>query len=289
MGNFAVDQFLAWVTVGLLVAAAASASATVPDNQKPRVASLNLCADTLLLQYADPDQIASVTWLSLDSNLSPYAQKSKSFHHNKGRAEDILRLKVDLVLTGASTSPTTVAMLKRLSLPTLRIEDANSIAEISSNVRRLTRAIHQLPRGEQSLQQMTRTLNAVKNNSRQTPRAHWPYAVFMQPNGLTVGPGSLSDELLSYAGFRNAANLHGLQTYQRFPLEGLLRSNPDLILVPKNQQQYPAQAQQLLEHPALSRVSHRHEIAPADLICGTTRVADVTAQIAAKRNQVTNL
>ena len=47
--------------------------------QKPRVASLNLCADTLLMQYADPEQIASITWLSTDPGLSPYAAK-RLFH-----------------------------------------------------------------------------------------------------------------------------------------------------------------------------------------------------------------
>ena len=78
----------------------------------------------------------------------------------------------------------------------------------------------------------------------------------MQPNGLTVGSGSLSDELLSHAGFNNAATSIGLQT-QQLP-ESLLRINPDLIIVPEHQRHFPT-PQQLLEHPAFSGVAHTHE------------------------------
>ena len=76
-----------------IVAAALAPVATYGNvaetTQKLRIASLNLCTDTLLLQYADPQQIASITWLSADANLSPFATYAKRFHRNNGRAEDI--------------------------------------------------------------------------------------------------------------------------------------------------------------------------------------------------------
>ncbi|GIS20539.1 MAG: hypothetical protein CM15mP120_24550 [Pseudomonadota bacterium] len=61
-----------------------------------------------------------------------------------------------------------------------------------------------------------------------------------------------------------------------------MRVNPDLLIVPKRQRHYPALAQQLLEHPAFSNVAHFYEIAPAELICGTTRVAKVVSALAEK-------
>ena len=284
MSRFAVLRFYVGLSVGLL-----TATASLADSKKPRVASLNLCADTLLMQYADPEQIASITWLSSDSGLSPYAAQARTFHHNRGNAEDIIRLSADLVLIGPSTSPTTLVILERLGIPTLYIADSRSIAEIYTNVRSLTRAIDQAPRGERSLQAMSKNLTEVQNRATSKPKAQWPNAAFMQPNGLTVGSGSLSDELLSYAGFNNAATSIGLQTYQQFPLESLLRINPDLIIVPEHQRHFPALAQQLLEHPAFAGVAHTHEIAPAELICGTTRVADVATTLAAKRDQIEGL
>ena len=284
MNGFAVFRFCVALSVGLL-----TATASLADSKKPRVASLNLCADTLLMQYADPEQIASITWLSTDPGLSPYAAQAQLFHHNRGHAEDIIKLSADLVLTGPSTSPTTLALLKRLGVATLYIADSRSIAEIYTNVRSLTHAIDQTQRGERSLQLMTESLTRALRRAASKPLALWPNAAFIQPNGLTVGSGSLSDELLNHAGFHNAATSIGLQTYQQFPLESLLRVNPDLLIVPKRQRHYPALAQQLLEHPAFSNVAHFYEIAPAELICGTTRVAKVVSALAEKRDQIGRL
>ena len=115
MNGFAVYRLFVALSVALL-----TATASLADSNKPRVASLNLCADTLLMQYADPEQIASITWLSTDPGLSPYAAKAQLFHHNRGHAEDIIKLSADLVLTGPSTSPTTVSYT-HLTLPTIRL------------------------------------------------------------------------------------------------------------------------------------------------------------------------
>ena len=108
-------------------------------------------------------------------------------------------------------------MLKRMEIATLHLDDANSIDALSRNIRLLTQAIGQTTRGDESLQLMYNTLAKLARGSKETAKDQWPYAAFIQPNGLTVGQGSLSDELLHYAGFRNAATLLGLRTYQRFP------------------------------------------------------------------------
>jgi iron complex transport system substrate-binding protein len=277
--------------LGICIVAAALAPVATYGNvaetaQKLRIASLNLCTDTLLLQYADPQQIASITWLSSDANLSPFATYAQQFHRNQGRAEDIFRLPIDLVLTGPSTSPTTRAMLRRMQLPTLHLEDATSINALSINIRRLTQAIGQSARGNESLLQMNEKLTKISSDSYKTPTDQWPYAAFLQPNGLTVGHGSLSNELLNLAGFRNSATSLGLKTYQRFPLESLLRARPDLIIAPTDQPKYPALAQELLQHPALSGTMLRHQIDPSTLICGTSGIADVAVALAAKRQQL---
>ena len=277
--------------IGLYIVATALAPVAAYGNvaettQKLRIASLNLCTDTLLLQYADPQQIVSVTWLSADANLSPFATYATQFHRNRGRAEDILRLPIDLVLTGPSTSTTTRAMLKRMQLPILHLEDATSIKALSMNIRRLTRAIGQSARGNESLVRMHEKLKKISSDTHRMPRDQWPYAAFLQPNGLTVGHDSLSNELLSLAGLRNSATLLGLGTYQRFPLESLLRARPDLLITPTVQRLHPALAQELLQHPVLRDTMLRHKIDPSTLICGTSRIANVAAALAAKRQQL---
>ena len=278
----------------IVVAAMAMSSAATNENVGApattlRIASLNLCTDTLLLQYADPEQIASVTWLSSDPNLSPFAAYARTFHRNQGRAEGILRRPIDLVLTGPTTSTATRAMLKRMEIATLHLDDANSIDALSRNIRRLTQAIGQTTRGDESLQLMYNTLAKLARGSKETAKDQWPYAAFIQPNGLTVGQGSLSDELLHYAGFRNAATLLGIRTYQRFPLESLLRVRPDLLIVQTQHRRYPSLAQELLRHPALVGTALRHEIQPSALMCATTSIADVAVALATTRQRLGRL
>jgi len=289
MGIFELSRLTLWAVAAILMLPAAAWANIEPNAKKIRVASLNLCTDTLLLQYADPQQVASVTWLSEDPNLSPFAAYAKQFHRNRGRAEDILKLSVDLVLTGPSTSSTTRALLKRLNVKTLHLEDATSIDALSTNVRRLTQAIGQSSRGQRSLQQMSNRLSQLSSESAMTPKSKWPHAAFLQPNGLTSGPSSLSNELLGYAGYRNSATLMGLKTYQRFPLESLLRAKPDLLVVPTQQLNNPALAQELLRHPVMLNVALRHEIAPSELTCGTTRIANVALALATTRQTLKNL
>ena len=286
MGISALSRLKLWVIAAMLMLPATSVES---DTRKIRVASLNLCTDTLLLQYADPQQIASITWLSTDPNLSPFAVYAEQFQVNRGRAEDILRLSIDLVLTGPSTSSTTRALLKRLEIKTLHLPDPTSITMLETNVRRLTQAIGQYSRGAESLQQMNRKLEHLSSKSANTPKHRWPHAAFLQPNGLTVGLNSLSDELLNYAGYQNSAALLGLKTYQRFPLESILRAQPELLIVPADQRSFPALAHELLRHPAMHNVSIRHEIAPFELICGTTRIGDVALALAARRETTGSL
>jgi len=289
MGIFALSRLTLWTVAAMLMSPAAAGANVGPSAKEIRVASLNLCTDTLLLQYADPQQIASITWLSSDPHLSPFAAYAKQFHQNRGRAEDILRLSVDLVLTGPSTSSTTRALLERLQVKTLHLEDATSIDALSTNVRRLTQAIGQSSRGHRSLQQMSSKLTRLSSESAKTPISRWPHAAFLQPNGLTVGPSSLSDELLGYAGYRNSATLMGLKTYQRFPLESLLRAQPNLLVVTTQHRSKPALAQELLRHPALRNVAFQQEIAPSELTCGTTRVVNVALALATTRQTLENL
>ena len=57
MGISALSRLKLWVIAAMLMLPATSVES---DTRKIRVASLNLCTDTLLLQYADPQQIASI-------------------------------------------------------------------------------------------------------------------------------------------------------------------------------------------------------------------------------------
>ena len=64
----------------------------------PRVASINLCADQLVLLLADNDQILTLTNLSHDSAGSYFYEKARQYSANKGYSEKILKLAPDVVI-----------------------------------------------------------------------------------------------------------------------------------------------------------------------------------------------
>src|SRR5262249_58280753 len=92
----------------LLLSAGARAAAL------PSVASINLCADQLVLTVAAPEQVLTVSWLSADPEESLLATQAAHYPLNYGSAEELLRFHPDVVIAGAYTNAFTRALLERL-------------------------------------------------------------------------------------------------------------------------------------------------------------------------------
>src|SRR5262249_43349455 len=78
----------------LWLIASAGARAAAP----PSVASINLCADQLVLTVAAPEQVLTVSWLSADPEESLLATQAARYPLNYGSAEELLRFKPDVVI-----------------------------------------------------------------------------------------------------------------------------------------------------------------------------------------------
>ena len=90
------------VAVALLVTSAPGAA---PASPLPSVASINLCADQLVLTLASPEQILTVSWLAADPEESMLAAQAKRYPLNYGTAEELLRFHPAVVISGAYTNP----------------------------------------------------------------------------------------------------------------------------------------------------------------------------------------
>ena len=101
----------------------------------PAVASINLCADQLVLALADPEQILTVSWLSADPEESLFANAAARHPLNYGTAEELLRFHPDVVIAGAYTNSFTRALLIRLGYRVVELVPENTVAEIESNLR----------------------------------------------------------------------------------------------------------------------------------------------------------
>lgn len=234
---------------GIALAAAVTVSTAAPQ----RIVSLNLCTDELVLRLAAPGTVKSVTWLARDPALSNVSSLAQAVPVNRGLAEDVVPLAPDLVIAGAYTTRTTVALLKRLGMPVLELGVPSSVEEALAQITTVAAALGTQARGAQLVADITNRLEAFLVAA---PRSKQPIAAVYQPNGFTIGQGSLVNDLLSRAGLRNLAVERRIDNYGVLPLELLLFAQPDLLIVNAADERGPAMAYEVLRHPALARRYH---------------------------------
>ena len=242
--------------VALCLLLACQTAAATPE----RVVSLNLCTDELLLQLGDPGQIAGLSWLARDANLSWHSEEATQYPAVRGIAEEIIHLEPDLVLAGEFSTPATVALLERLEIPLLRLPLPHSFAEIRSQITRVAEALGQEERGQQMLASMQQRLDALADGK------HTVTAALFEPNGQTATAGSLLHEVMTLAGLENLAA--DWPQFAPLPLETLVYRKPH-ILVLSQHGAHPSLATELLEHPALRGRFQTVEVPAQAWTCGT--------------------
>jgi len=234
------------VTVLLVLAPVAAVAGPLPS-----VASINLCADQLVLSIADPAQILTVSWLAADPHESMLDEQARRYPLNYGSAEEILRFAPDVVVAGSFTSAFTRALLRDLGYTVVDVEPENSIADIERNIE-IVGAV--LQREEHSallvreMQARVASLVAARSPELVT-------AIVVRPGGFTVGAHTLADELMKLAGLRNTVAESGLDRWGSLSMETLVRSAPALLVYTGYRREQPSLANLVLEHPALTNLS----------------------------------
>jgi iron complex transport system substrate-binding protein len=278
----AAAQALLVITIAALLAGAA---APARADDLPKVASINLCADQLVLALADPAQILTVSWLAADPQESMLAAAAAAYPLNYGSAEELLRYRPDVVIAGAYTAAFTRALLQRLGHEVIVIATETTLADVAANLRLVGGAVGQSARAEQLAAAMSARVQAAR--AHRAPAA--PAAVVVRPGGFTVGADSFAHELMTLAGVRNVAAELGLDRWGSLSLETLLRSSPDLIVFSGYHANAASLANMTLQHPALARLRGkvRTVTVPAPLAaCGlpaSLRAVDILQDAVARR------
>lgn len=233
---------------GLLLAALMMPAAALAG---PRVASMNLCADELVLRLADREQIASVSFLALETRISTVADLAATVPINHGQAEDVVLQRPDLVIAGKYTTRTTVALLRRLGLPVTELDVPVTFEAVTAQIRDVAARLGQPGRAEAMIAGIDARLAAVR------PAGGSVRALVLRPNGVTAGRGSLVDTLLMRAGLVNLGRDPALAGYTSLPLEMVLNLKPDLLIMDMEPLPGPSLAHQVLGHPALRDLPFR--------------------------------
>jgi iron complex transport system substrate-binding protein len=241
------------LTVAAALMAALHLGATEAPGKPRRIVSLNMCVDDLLLRLARPENIASVTWLARDPGNSNVAELAARVPVNHGLAEEIIPLQPDLVIAGVHTARPAVAMLKRTHIPVVEIDVPKTLSAVRQQIRDIAALIGEREKGESVVGVMDASLAAL-------PSPAWrarPRAIVLNPNGVTVGEDTLVDEVMTRAGLTNVAAELAIDNYGQIPLETLVASGVDVLIVSASRDGPPALATEILRHPVLSALSDR--------------------------------
>jgi iron complex transport system substrate-binding protein len=253
-----------------------------PVFAKPqRVVSLNLCADELALRLADPGVVKSVTWISQDPLNANLAARAAALPANDGHVEEALAYDPDLVLVGPFADPASIALLKQVGAPVVQVSAPRSLDGVRGEIRHVAAALGEPQRGEALVAEMDARLARVAVDPSQ-PRLT---TIVLQPNGFTVGPGSLVDEILTRAGLDNlAARRLDIAADAEVPLEVVASLEPDVLILDRSEETAPSLAEAALDHPAIQALARRMTIVslPARLwTCGGPEITEAVERLAA--------
>ena len=189
------------------------------DPPKPRrIASLNVCTDQLLLILGMRRRLVSVTFLAVDPSSSAMPEAARGLPLNRGRAEEILPLRPDLVLAGSTAATPTVQLLRRLGHRVVVVPLATKLDDIPHNIETVARAVGEGARGQRLIAGFWKELKRITAETFPARKSPPPSAMLFGPNGVTSGADSLAGAIITAAGLTNGMAALGLKGVGRVPL-----------------------------------------------------------------------
>jgi iron complex transport system substrate-binding protein len=251
----------------------------------PRIASINLCTDQLLITLADPPQILGLSPYSRDPARSWAAARAAAFPRLSGTAEDVLMLKPDAVVAGRFTKLATRELLKDKGLRVVEFDAARSLDDVRKQIQQMGEVTRHPDRASAEIDRLDAALAHVRRLA-----ARKAYRVLaISRRGWVSGGDSLTSSLLATAGLSNAAKDLGIKSGGFASLETIVNLKPDLILVSDDSGFAEDEGSALLLHPALERFypATKRIVIPERLtVCGGPMLSEAMDRLASELERV---
>lgn len=223
---------------------------TVPSEPK-RIVPIAASTEDIVLSLVNPSRVAAVG--TVPNNVPDASAKVEK--HVKASAESLLSVQPDLVLVPNWVSPDAIGDMRNMQIPIYVYKTPTTVKEAKSVIHEIASLLH--VSDEALIASMDADLKTVDElaNKHTGPR---PVVAFYSQFGLTGGKGSTFDDMCSYMKVTNAAAQLGLGAFDNGTREDLIKSNPDIIIIPSvvytSDGTIPATADQLYSDPALQGV-----------------------------------
>jgi iron complex transport system substrate-binding protein len=239
----------------------------------PRIASMNVCTDQLLLTLADPAQILGLSRYARNGFESFAADDARRYRILSGGAEDILLLRPDVVVASLFDKRSTRELLREHGLHLAEFSVPRNIEEVKAQIRQMGDITGHPDRATAEIAR----LDAAMARARQAVAARRYSVLPLSRRGWVTGSDSLLSSLLSETGLYNAAGDLGVSFGGYVSLEAIVNAKPDFIVVSEAGDHADDDGSAFLLHPALERFypPARRIVIPDRLtVCGGVMLAD---------------
>ena len=257
------------------VAACAAPATSGQDGDLPTIVSLNPCADAILAEVAQPQQILALShYSSREGASSMDIAVARRFDSTAGTAEEVLALAPDIVIGDIFMSPSTKAALERAGVEVVQVGITGTLEDSDAQVRQVAEAAGAKARGEALVARIHAAWEAAAAEGEPVTALLW------QDGGIVPGETSLATQLLEQAGFASHSAARGLGQGAYLPLEQVLADPPQVILA--------AGDERMLTHPVLRRMSDAHYASfdPGLLYCGGPTIPRALARLVEIRETI---
>lgn len=208
--------------------ALALAGCAAPPPGGGGIVSVNPCADAMLMELVPPERIAAISHYSLNPGGSSIPLGvARRFRTTSGTAEEVIALRPDLVVASSFTPPATRSAFARARIEALYLDNPSTIAASRAQVLELARAVGAPAAGAAMAARIDRAVAAAEPKGAPVPALLWI------GGNLVSGGGTLLDDMMTSAGFRNVAAGYGLRFTGELPIERIVARSPRVMLVPE--------------------------------------------------------
>ena len=204
-----------------------SFSSRADENQSdtvPKIVSLDLCSDQIVLILADKNQVAAISTAAEDV-YSFYRQKAFYFPKTRGTIEEIIMLEPDVVLQTYSATMNMGEMVERIGASLIELNFGNKPETLYKNIELAGKVLGQKDRAFQFNKIYAGRINKIKNQ----PRSKLKIA-YITPSGVTAGTGTSVDDIIKLSGFESYAAAHNFKGWINLPIENLIMDPPDIFI-----------------------------------------------------------
>lgn len=264
-----------------VVAGIAAMALPLSAQPLPRVASINMCTDQLLVDLARPEQIAGLSPFARDRARSWVAAKAADFPILSGTAEEILVLRPDLVVAGTFTRRETREFIRARRLRIEEFPVARTVADARSQILRMAALVGAEARGRERAVALDAAMERLRTAARGQPLRVLPLA----RRGWVAGQDSILTDLLKTAGLTNAAGESGRREGGFMSLEEIVKLRPDAILVGRDDDRAEDQGRAMLLHPAIAALfppERRILMSESLTVCGGPMLVEAIDGLAAQ-------